>query len=101
MNKEKLISGFTEKMMEIYVDRDTYSRGKIHPTQKPIELYKWLLTHYAEKGQKILDTHLGGASIAIACDELGFDLTACEIDKDYFDKANKRLNPYRKQQSLF
>jgi len=74
---------------------------KIHPTQKPVALYKWILTKYAEIGSKIFDSHLGSGSIAIACDELGFDLTACEIDKDYFDKANKRLNPYRKQQSLF
>ena len=72
-----------------------------HPTQKPVELYRHLLNEYAEKGNKIFDSHLGSGSIAIACDELGFDLTACEIDKDYFYKANKRLNPYRKQQSLF
>lgn len=89
------------KPAKIFTQSVLKERGKIHPTQKPIELYKWLLTHYAEKGQKILDTHLGGGSIAIACDDLGFDLVACEIDKDYFDKANKRLNPYRKQQSLF
>ena len=89
------------KPAKIFTQSVLKERDKIHPTQKPIELYKWLLTHYAEKGQKIIDTHLGGGSIAIACDELGFDLTACEIDKDYFDKANKRLNPYRKQQSLF
>ena len=89
------------KPAKIFTQSVLKERNKIHPTQKPIELYKWLLTHYAEKGQKILDTHLGGGSIAIACDELGFDLTACEIDKDYFEKANKRLNPYRKQQSLF
>jgi site-specific DNA-methyltransferase (adenine-specific) len=74
---------------------------RIHPTQKPVKLYKWLLTEFAKEGDKIIDTHLGSGSIAIACDELGFDLTACEIDKDYFDKANKRLNPYRKQQALF
>ena len=89
------------KPAKIFTQSVLKERGKIHPTQKPIELYKWLLTHYAEKGQKIIDTHLGGGSIAIACDELGFDLTACEIDKDYFDKANKRLKPYRNQQTLF
>ena len=73
----------------------------MHPTQKPVKLYKWLLKNYAEEGQTIFDSHLGSGSIAIACDELGFDLTACEIDKDYFEKANKRIEPYRKQQSLF
>lgn len=79
----------------------TSASDKVHPTQKPVHLYKWLLKNYAEEGDKIIDTHLGSGSIAIACDELGFDLTACEIDKDYFDKANKRLEPYRKQRTLF
>ncbi len=75
--------------------------GSIHPTQKPVELYRYLLNEYAEEGNKIFDSHLGSGSIAIACDDLGYDLTACEIDKDYFDKANKRIEPYRKQQTLF
>jgi site-specific DNA-methyltransferase (adenine-specific) len=74
---------------------------KIHQTQKPVYLYEWILMNYAKEGDTILDTHLGSGSIAIACDELCFDLTACEIDKDYFDAAVKRLEPYRKQQSLF
>jgi len=83
-----------------------YHRGqqtdkRIHPTQKPKELYRWILKNYANEGDLIFDSHLGSGSIAIACDNLGFDLVATEIDKDYFDKANKRLNPYRKQQSLF
>mgnify|MGYP005841737061 CR=1 FL=1 len=75
--------------------------GSIHPTQKPVELYRYLLNEYAEKGNKIFDSHLGSGSIAIACDDLGFDLTACEIDSEYFRKANKRLEPYRKQRTLF
>ena len=75
--------------------------GSIHPTQKPVELYRYLLNEYAEEGNKIFDSHLGSGSIAIACDDLGFDLTACEIDEDYFNKANKRLEPYRKQRTLF
>lgn len=65
--------------------------SKIHPTQKPVKLYKWLLTKYAKEGDKILDTHLGSGSIAIACHDLGFDLTGYEIDKDYFDAGMKRL----------
>ena len=73
----------------------------IHPTQKPVKLYEFLLHNYAEKGQTIFDSHLGSGSIAIACDKMGFDLTACEIDKGYFEKANKRIEPYRKQQTLF
>ncbi len=74
---------------------------RIHPTQKPVELYRWLLTNYAKEGDTIFDSHLGSGSIAIACDNLGFDLTGCEIDKEYFDDAVKRLAPYRKQKTLF
>ena len=76
-------------------------QGKIHPTQKPVELYRWLLTNYAKEGDTIFDSHLGSGSIAIACDDLGFDLVGCEIDKEYFDVAVKRLSPYRKQKTLF
>jgi site-specific DNA-methyltransferase (adenine-specific) len=64
---------------------------RIHPTQKPVALYKWLLSKYAKPGDKILDTHLGSGSIAIACNELGFNLTAIEIDEDYFNAACKRI----------
>jgi site-specific DNA-methyltransferase (adenine-specific) len=64
---------------------------RIHPTQKPKQLYKWLLQNYAKQGDKILDTHLGSGSIALACHELGFDLTACELDKEYYDAAFKRF----------
>jgi len=64
---------------------------RIHPTQKPVKLYEWLLMNYAKEGDKILDTHLGGGSIAIACHNLGFELTACELDKEYFDASVKRI----------
>lgn len=73
----------------------------IHPTQKPVALYKWLLDKYAKQGDKILDTHLGSGSIAIACHDYGFELTACELDKEYFDKAMERLNNHMAQQKLF
>lgn len=66
--------------------------GRFHPTQKPVKLYEWLLMNYAKEGYKILDTHLGSGSIAIACHNLGFDLTACELDKDYYEAAIKRIN---------
>lgn len=79
----------------------TKDKNKIHPTQKPIELYKWLLDKYAKAGDKILDTHLGSGSIAIACHDYGFDLTACELDKDYFDDAMKRINNHMSQTKLF
>ena len=74
---------------------------RIHPTQKPVELYKWLLDKYAKQGDKILDTHLGSGSIAIACHDYGFDLTACELDTEYYEKALDRLNTHQMQQSLF
>lgn len=74
---------------------------RIHPTQKPVELYRWLLTNYAKEGDTIFDSHLGSGSIAIACDNLGFDLTGCEIDKEYFEASVKRLEPYRNQKALF
>lgn len=74
---------------------------RIHPTQKPIALYKWILENYAKQGDKILDTHLGSGSIAIACHDYGFELTACELDKEYFDKAMDRINKYTAQMKLF
>lgn len=70
---------------------------RIHPTQKPVALYKWLLDKYAKQGDKILDTHLGSGSIAIACHDYGFDLTACELDEDYFKAAMKRINDHTNQ----
>ena len=72
-----------------------------HPCQKPIALYKWLLDKYAKQGDKILDTHLGSGSIAIACHDYGFDLVACELDKEYYDKAMQRINNHVNQQKLF
>ena len=83
-----------------------YHRGqqtdkRIHPTQKPKELYRWILKNYANEGDLIFDSHLGSGSIAVACDDMKFDLVATEIDKDYFDKANKRIELARRQQSLF
>lgn len=76
-------------------------KDRIHPTQKPTKLYKWILKNYAKQGDKILDTHLGSGSIAIACHDYGFDLTACELDKEYFDKAMQRINNHTAQQKLF
>jgi len=73
----------------------------IHPTQKPIKLYEWLLTNYAKPNDKILDTHLGSGSHAIACNNLGFELTACELDKDYFDASVKRITQANKQIRMF
>jgi len=74
---------------------------RIHPTQKPVALYKWLLEKYAKEGDKILDTHLGSGSIAIACHDYKFELTACELDKDYYNDAIKRIKNHVAQQKLF
>ena len=74
---------------------------KQHPTQKPIALYKYCLEKYAKEGNKILDTHLGSGSIAIACHDYGFELTACELDKEYYDKAIQRIKNHVSQTKLF
>lgn len=75
--------------------------GRIHPTQKPVELYAWLLATYALSGQKILDTHLGSMSSAIACADFGCSLTGCEIDKDYFSSGIERLKQHLSQRDMF
>jgi site-specific DNA-methyltransferase (adenine-specific) len=79
----------------------TSADKKYHPTQKPIELYKWILDNYAKPGEKILDTHLGSGSIAIACHDYKFDLTACELDKEYYDASVKRITNHVGQTKLF
>ena len=76
-------------------------RNKIHPTQKPVDLYEWLLTNYAKPGQKILDTHLGSGSSAIAANNLGFEFVGCELDADYFASACQRIENAQRQVSLF
>ena len=80
---------------------------RIHPTQKPVALYKWLLKKYANTGDRILDTHLGSGSIAIAVDEMNkidkmnLSLTACELDAEYFEASIKRINQKTQWNSLF
>ena len=82
-------------------------KDRIHPTQKPVALYQWLLQNYAKQGDKILDTHLGSGSIAIAVDSvnkienMNLTLTACELDKEYFDKAIERIENETKWESVF
>ncbi len=75
--------------------------GKLHPTQKPVKLYEWLLMNYANEGDKILDTHLGSGSIAIACHNLKYDLTACELDKEYYEAAIQRIEKHKQQLTMF
>ena len=84
--------GFGRKFVE--------KNPSIHPTQKPVKLYEWILINYAKEGDKILDTHRGSASLDIACHNLGFDLVTCEIDTDYFNDGNKRLKQHQNQQVM-
>ena len=76
-------------------------QNKIHPTQKPERLYRWILEKYANEGDLILDTHLGSGSIAIACDKEKYSLIACELDKEYFDKAIERIETHKRQLTMF
>ena len=112
--KKKTISeNFTMSMCEVaslseslgtvakWIEIRPQDKYRIHPTQKPVKLYEWLLMNYAKEGDKILDTHLGSGSIAIACHNLGFDLTACELDTEYFEAFTKRYNDHIKQTRLF
>lgn len=75
--------------------------GRIHPTQKPIALYSWLLLKYATCGDRILDTHVGSASSLIACQRLGFEYWGYELDLEYYEKAKERLDKERSQINLF
>jgi len=112
--KKKTISiNFTMSMLEIaslsenlgttskWIEIAPQNPNRIHPTEKPVKLYEWLLMNYAKEGDKILDTHLGSGSIAIACHNLGYDLTACELDKEYYEAAIKRINEHKQQIRMF
>src|SRR5690625_1022886 len=76
-------------------------QGKIHPTQKPVKLYEWILKNYANEGDKILDTHLGSGSSAIACHNYGYEFVGCELDSDYFNDMVKRFKQVTAQRTLF
>ena len=96
-------TSFNEKTARIF-RMHHFSEGydkKIHPTQKPVALYKWLLRNYAKEGDKILDTHAGSCSSVIACIDSGFDWMAFEIDPDYYKAAIERINNHVKQGDLF
>tara|TARA_R110002124_G_C8671300_1_gene491251 strand:+ start:17 stop:643 length:627 start_codon:yes stop_codon:yes gene_type:complete len=90
-----------KKVAKLYKYSTYKERDKIHPTQKPVKLYEWLLMNYAKDGDKILDTHLGSGSIALACHNLNYDLTACELDTDYFNASLKRLKEHQQQLTMF
>jgi len=92
-------TSFDNVVKEFTKRSETFDR--IHPTQKPIALYKWLLKNYAKPGDKILDTHLGSGSSRIAADQMGFDFWGYELDKDYFEASVKRFEQYKAQLNLF
>ena len=91
---------YWEQLFRVSKNQIMWEGGSIHPTQKPVGLYNWLLQTYAKEGDKILDTHLGGASIAIACHYRGFDLVGCEIDEQYYNNALKRFKEQTAQMRL-
>ena len=82
-------------------DKHPNQLSRIHPTQKPVKLYEWILDRYAKENDRILDTHLGSGSIAIACHNRKYNLTACELDKEYFDASIKRIKQSTAQQTIF
>ena len=94
-------TSFDKSAKTFYMRPQNADNIRIHPTQKPVKLYEWLLMNYAKEGDKILDTHLGSGSIALACHNLKFDLTACELDKEYFDSAMLRLKQHQQQLTMF
>ena len=97
---ELAYTSFDRALRTFKVYQNDGTRGgkdRIHPTQKPVKLYEWLLINYAKEGDRILDTHLGSGSIAIACHNLGFDLVGCELDVDYYEGALKRLKQHQAQ----
>ena len=89
-----------DKVAKIVKIRTQGQEQRFHPTQKPVKLYKWLLKHFANEGDKILDTHLGSGSIAIASHDYGFELTACEIDKQYYNQSIERIKNHVSQLTL-
>ena len=99
---ELAYTSFNRALRRIIINRvELLKDGTIHPTQKPKKLYEWLLHNYSEKGQKILDTHLGSGSIAVACHYFGVDLVGIEIDKEYYNKAKERVDELTKQTTMF
>ena len=93
-------TSFDQSAKTFYMRPQNADNIRIHPTQKPVKLYEWLLMNYAKEGDKILDTHLGSGSIAIACHNLGYDLEGYELDKEYYDNALKRIKEHQSQLRL-
>jgi len=90
-----------KKVAKLFKYSTYKEKNKIHPTQKPVKLYEWILDNYANEGDKILDTHLGSGSIALACHNRGYDLTGFEIDSEYYNNAIERLRVHQSQLTMF
>ena len=100
-NVELALTSFDTNAKKVSINKDLGTEERIHVTQKPVALYKWILDKYAKEGDKILDTHGGSCSLAIACHDYGYELTGCEIDKEYYDKGVKRVKNHVSQLKLF
>jgi site-specific DNA-methyltransferase (adenine-specific) len=92
-----MLQGLSENNGKIQRGNKKLNEKRIHPTQKPIALYKWILKNYANSGDKIFDSHVGSGSSRIACYELGFDFEGCELDKDYYNNQEKRFMEFKKK----
>ena len=100
-NVELALASFDTNAKKVSINKDLGTEERIHVTQKPVALYKWLLDKYAKEGDKILDTHGGSCSLAIACHDYGYELTCCELDVDYYNKAIQRIKNHVSQLKLF
>ena len=99
---ELAYTSFERALRRVVINRCKLAKdGTIHPTQKPMALYSWLVANYAKPGMKLLDTHVGSASSLVVFEEMGFEYHGFEIDADYYKAGNERLEAYRKQGSLF
>jgi len=98
---DKAVRKFTWMWKGMFQQNMANKEDRIHPTQKPVQLYKWILQNYAKEGDTILDTHFGSLSIGIACHDMGFELTAIELDEDYYEAGKKRLIEHQKQLKIF
>jgi site-specific DNA-methyltransferase (adenine-specific) len=92
---------YSEDKLPQLIKINNNDSNRLHPTQKPVKLYEWLLDNYAKEGDKILDTHLGSGSIALACHNRGFELDGWEIDEEYYNNAVKRLKTHQQQLTMF
>ena len=100
-NVELALTSFDKNAKKISFNKDKGTEDRIHVCQKPVQLYRWFLQNLATENDKILDTHGGSMSIAIACDKENFDLDICEIDKEYFETGQKRYNEFKQQLKMF